>query len=125
MCTSFPRPTSNKVFHGRHQEGFTTSRRNDDRKTIHKRQGGTFANRREPVPPAEAAGPIRHARQPSEAETRARGSLAASNNAKPLFEDTTGIKTDPEMVQLAVQLIDRTAATIRPTWRIVTRPGCG
>ena len=29
------------------------------------------------------------------------------NPAKPLFEDAQGIKTDPEMVSLAVQLIDR------------------
>ena len=37
------------------------------------------------------------------------------NNAKPLFEDTTGIKTDPEMVQLAVQLIDRQTSRYDPS----------
>ena len=29
------------------------------------------------------------------------------NSAKPLFESTTDVKTDPEIVQLGVQLIDR------------------
>ena len=48
------------------------------------------------------------------------------NSAKQLFESTTGIKTDPEMVQLAVQLIDRQTGRYDPrTWRTATRPGCG
>jgi DNA end-binding protein Ku len=37
------------------------------------------------------------------------------NSAKPLFEDTTGIKVDPEMVQLAVQLIDRQTSRYDPS----------
>jgi DNA end-binding protein Ku len=37
------------------------------------------------------------------------------NSAKPLFEDTTGIKIDPEMVQLAVQLIDRQTSRYDPS----------
>ncbi len=36
------------------------------------------------------------------------------NNAKPLFEDVDGIKTDPEMVKLAVQLIDRQTSVYDP-----------
>ncbi|MGH7211792.1 MAG: Ku protein [Acetobacteraceae bacterium] len=37
------------------------------------------------------------------------------NNAKPLFEDAEGIKTDPEMVKLAVQLIDRQTSVYDPS----------
>lgn len=37
------------------------------------------------------------------------------NSAKPLFESTTDIKTDPEMVQLAVQLIDRQTGRYDPS----------
>jgi DNA end-binding protein Ku len=37
------------------------------------------------------------------------------NSAKPLFEDTTGLKVDPEMVQLAVQLIDRQTSRYDPS----------
>ena len=37
------------------------------------------------------------------------------NSAKPLFEDTRDIKVDPEMVQLAVQLIDRQTGQYDPS----------
>jgi DNA end-binding protein Ku len=37
------------------------------------------------------------------------------NSAKPLFEDAQGIKIDPEMVKLAVQLIDRQTSTYDPS----------
>ncbi|MGA9864855.1 MAG: Ku protein [Acetobacteraceae bacterium] len=37
------------------------------------------------------------------------------NSAKPLFEDVDGIKTDPEMVKLAVQLIDRQTSVYDPS----------
>ncbi|MBV8525720.1 MAG: Ku protein, partial [Acetobacteraceae bacterium] len=37
------------------------------------------------------------------------------NSAKPLFEDASGIKTDPEMVQLAVQLIGRQTSHYDPS----------
>ena len=37
------------------------------------------------------------------------------NSAKPLFEDTASIKIDPEMVQLAVQLIDRQTGRYDPS----------
>jgi DNA end-binding protein Ku len=37
------------------------------------------------------------------------------NSAKPLFEDAAGIKVDPEMVQLAVQLIDRQTSRYDPS----------
>ncbi len=37
------------------------------------------------------------------------------NNAQPLFEDVQDIKTDPEMVKLAVQLIDRQTGTYDPS----------
>ena len=37
------------------------------------------------------------------------------NSAQPLFEDASGIKTDPEMVQLAVQLIDRQTSHYDPS----------
>jgi len=37
------------------------------------------------------------------------------NSAKPLFEDAEGIKTDPEMVKLAVQLIDRQTSVYDPS----------
>ncbi|MBV8578430.1 MAG: Ku protein [Acetobacteraceae bacterium] len=37
------------------------------------------------------------------------------NSAKPLFEDTSTIKSDPEMVQLAVQLIDRQTGRYDPS----------
>jgi DNA end-binding protein Ku len=37
------------------------------------------------------------------------------NSVKPLFEDAQGIKTDPEMVKLAVQLIDRQTSTYDPS----------
>ena len=36
------------------------------------------------------------------------------NNAQPLFEDVEGIKTDPEMVKLAIQLIDRQTGQYDP-----------
>ena len=37
------------------------------------------------------------------------------NDAKPLFEDAQHIKTDPDMVQLATQLIDRQTSTYDPS----------
>lgn len=37
------------------------------------------------------------------------------NSARPLFEDAAGIKVDPEMVQLAVQLIDRQTSRYDPS----------
>ena len=37
------------------------------------------------------------------------------NSAKPLFEDTSDIESDPEMVQLAVQLIDRQTGQYDPS----------
>jgi DNA end-binding protein Ku len=37
------------------------------------------------------------------------------NSAKPLFEEAGEIKTDPEMVQLAVQLIDRQTGQYDPS----------
>jgi len=37
------------------------------------------------------------------------------NSAKPLFESTTDVKTDPEMVQLGVQLIDRQTGQYDPS----------
>ena len=37
------------------------------------------------------------------------------NSARPLFEDTSSIKIDPEMVQLAVQLIDRQTGRYDPS----------
>ena len=37
------------------------------------------------------------------------------NSAQPLFEDAAGIKVDPEMVQLAVQLIDRQTGRYDPS----------
>lgn len=36
------------------------------------------------------------------------------NSAKPLFEDVQGIKTDPEMVKLAIQLMDRQTGQYDP-----------
>lgn len=37
------------------------------------------------------------------------------NNAQPLFEDVEGIKTEPEMVKLAIQLIDRQTGRYDPS----------
>jgi DNA end-binding protein Ku len=37
------------------------------------------------------------------------------NDAKQIFDDVTGVKTDPEMVQLAKQLIDRQTAKYDPS----------
>jgi len=37
------------------------------------------------------------------------------NSAKPLFEDAQDIKTDPEMVKLAIQLIDRQTSRYDPS----------
>ncbi len=37
------------------------------------------------------------------------------NSAKPLFEDARNIKTDPEMVKLAIQLIDRQTSRYDPS----------
>ncbi len=47
------------------------------------------------------------------------------NSAKPLFEDAQDIKTDPEMVKLAIQLIDRQTSRYDPSDvedRYETRP---
>ena len=45
------------------------------------------------------------------------------NGSKDLFEGLASIKVDPEMVQLASQLVQRQSGpTTRPIWRTDTRP---
>ena len=48
------------------------------------------------------------------------------NSSQELFEDLAAIKTDPEMVQLATQLVQRqSGSTTQPISRTATRPGSG
>ena len=47
------------------------------------------------------------------------------NSSKELFDDLGAIKIDPEMVQLATQLVQRQAGNmIQPIWRINMKPAC-
>ena len=79
------------------------------------------ARRRKAAPPKRRNAPKAARRSSSGSKeveiarlTRELNEARDLNDAKPLFEDVEGIKSDPEMVKLARQLIDRQSARFVP-----------